>query len=39
MDSIWEKTSQIGGFPSLEGQIQTDVLIIGGGIAGILCAN
>ena len=38
MDSIWDKTAQIGGFPSLEGQIQTDVLIIGGGIAGILCA-
>lgn len=38
MDSIWDKTAQIGAFPSLEGQIQTDVLIIGGGIAGILCA-
>lgn len=38
MESIWEKTSQVGGFPSLAGELQTDVLIIGGGIAGILCA-
>ena len=38
MDSIWDKTAQIGGFPALMGELQTDVLIIGGGIAGILCA-
>ena len=38
MDSIWEKTSEIAEHPVLTGELQTDVLIIGGGIAGILCA-
>ena len=38
MDSIWIKTTESPHFPTLEKDIKTDVLIIGGGIAGILCA-
>ncbi|MGN0514632.1 MAG: FAD-dependent oxidoreductase [Lachnospiraceae bacterium] len=38
MDSIWTMDFQMPQFPKLEGNIQTDVLIIGGGITGILCA-
>lgn len=36
MESIWTKTVAMPQFPSLEGNIKTDVLIIGGGMAGIL---
>ena len=36
MDSIWTKTVATPQFPSLESNIKTDVLIIGGGMAGIL---
>ena len=35
MISLWEKTSSIPGFNRLEKDINTDVLIIGGGLAGI----
>ena len=38
MDSIWTKGVEIPHFPTLEGDVNTDVLIIGGGITGILCA-
>lgn len=38
MDSIWEKTARMPSFPPLEGDLKTDVLIIGGGITGLLCA-
>ena len=38
MDSIWEKSVKRLSFDSLEGDKNTEVLIIGGGIAGILCA-
>ncbi|MBQ8163266.1 MAG: FAD-dependent oxidoreductase [Clostridia bacterium] len=38
MNSIWKKTSSLPSFPSLDGDIDTDVLIIGGGICGVLCA-
>lgn len=38
MNSIWTKTVKLPEFPKLESDIKTDVLIIGGGIAGILCA-
>ena len=38
MESLWTKTSDLPDFPALQEDIQTDVLIIGGGITGILCA-
>lgn len=37
MKSIWMKDESAPSFPSQSGDIKTDVLIIGGGIAGILC--
>ena len=39
MESIWEKTSQKPRFDTLDGNTNTEVLIIGGGIAGLLCAR
>ena len=38
MPSIWTETTELPHFPPLNGDIHTDVLIIGGGIAGLLCA-
>lgn len=38
MKSIWEKTADFSRFEKLRGDAKADVLIIGGGIAGILCA-
>ena len=38
MDSIWSRDAVLPRFPALEGDMHTDVLIIGGGIAGVLCA-
>ena len=38
MDSVWEKAALLPEFPQLEGDLRTDVLVIGGGLAGILCA-
>lgn len=38
MESIWRKTTVMPAFAPLHGAHQTDVLIIGGGIAGLLCA-
>ena len=38
MESVWEKTAQKPQFNAFGGKKKTDVLIIGGGIAGILCA-
>lgn len=38
MESIWEKETPRVRFDAFEGNKSTDVLIIGGGIAGILCA-
>lgn len=38
MASIWSKTVELATFPVLEGDASTDVLIIGGGMAGVLCA-
>ncbi len=38
MDSIWVKTAEKPRFDSLNEDSKTDVLIVGGGLAGILCA-
>lgn len=38
MESLWTDTKNLPSFPSLKGNVKTDVLIIGGGMAGILCA-
>ena len=38
MESIWNKTALNPQFNALDGDKKTDILIIGGGIAGILCA-
>lgn len=38
LDSVWTKTARLPEFDSLKEDIATEVLIIGGGIAGILCA-
>ena len=38
MESLWSKTEKIPKFPKLQQDIKADVLIIGGGMAGILCA-
>lgn len=38
MDSVWMETVSLPQFPALRGDRKTDVLIIGGGMAGILCA-
>ncbi len=37
MKSLWKADRNIPNFNALQGDISTDVLIIGGGIAGILC--
>lgn len=36
--SIWQEDFSLPAFPSLQGDLKTDVLIIGGGLAGILTA-
>ena len=38
MESVWEKNAPHPHFESLKGNKSIDVLIVGGGIAGILCA-
>ena len=38
MESLWSKTASLPEFPVLPGDRKTDVLIIGGGIAGLLLA-
>lgn len=38
MDSIWTKTAGLPRFAPLKGDMSTDVLIVGGGMAGVLCA-
>ena len=38
MLSLWSATSDLPSFEALKGDIKTDVLIIGGGISGVLCA-
>lgn len=39
MESLWHKNTHKTDFKPLDGDKKTDVLIIGGGIAGILCAH
>lgn len=39
MDSIWEKNVQMPQFDALQEDLHTDVLVIGGGLAGLLCAH
>ena len=38
MRSVWEAGAELPHFEALSGDRRTDVLIIGGGIAGVLCA-
>ena len=38
MHSLWEQTPASSSFETLRQDIETDVLIIGGGMAGVLCA-
>lgn len=38
MESVWRNTTELPHFPRLAGAVKTDVLIIGGGITGLLCA-
>lgn len=38
MNSVWSESVQLPQFETLQGNRKTDVLIIGGGMAGILCA-
>ncbi len=37
-NSVWANTCELPSFPQLDGDLQTDVLIVGGGLAGLLCA-
>lgn len=37
--SIWRGGAELPRFPKLEGNVKTDVLIVGGGLAGLLCAH
>ena len=38
MNSIWTRTAELPQFAPLDGDLKTDVLVIGGGLAGLLCA-
>ena len=38
MDSIWTRSEKLPSFPQLQGDKKTDVLVVGGGMAVILCA-
>lgn len=38
MKSVWQTNTELPDFPNLDRDIKTDILIIGGGIAGILTA-
>ena len=39
MESVWQATDERVKYPSLKKNIDTEVLVIGGGMAGILCAR
>lgn len=36
---VWEKEGSLPAFPKLKGDLKTDVLVIGGGLAGLLCTR
>lgn len=38
MDSIWTQTAELSQFAPLDRDLNTDVLIVGGGMSGVLCA-
>ncbi len=38
MESLWRKTARLPHFAPLEGDAETEVLIVGGGLTGVLCA-
>ena len=38
MNSLWQETAKRHAFPTLSGDLSTDVLVVGGGMAGLLCA-
>ena len=38
MESIWSKTAEVTAMPSLADNLETEVAVIGGGMAGILIA-
>ncbi len=37
LNSLWSATAKKESFPSLQGDLKTDVVIVGGGLAGLLC--
>lgn len=39
MSSIWSETTEIGRRPALEGDLETEAVVIGGGMAGVLIAH
>ena len=39
MKSVWQNTDKQIHYPALKGNIRTQVLVIGGGMAGVLCAR
>ena len=39
MESIWSEKSKMPRFDALDGDVSVDVLIVGGGITGVLCAK
>ncbi len=39
MESVWQKTDKRTWYPALKKDLETEILVIGGGMAGILCAR
>ncbi len=37
LNSLWSATAKRNNFPTLQGDLKTDVVIVGGGLAGVLC--
>jgi glycine/D-amino acid oxidase-like deaminating enzyme len=37
LNSLWSTTAKNNNFPTLQGDLKTDVVIVGGGLAGLLC--